>query len=854
MILTVIPFSFINISSAAEAPTPLTRKWVGYVAGGGEALLTADVLPNIPGEEVFHAGGPVAPNSGGRVTCLNGQTGAVIWTRTISNIGDTCQIHMVDMDNDGDLEIVVPIQHPAGVYILHAKDGSTMASFTNLGGGRIDSSPVSGDIDGNGYPDLYIAAMAYEEAPSTGKIIHYEWDSTTNRVVERNRVQVWHPCAGGLALCDTDGDGRVELYMNERDVYYGDGSWGRGIVSFWADTLEVRWQVYDWGGSSNIPMLVDVNRDGVIDVVSTNLRSGVCVLDSATGQPLYNDLGVQLSQSRISGRANHYQSSVYDFDRDGNIEILSADGFEGRSNYVTVFDLWDWTLDKSIDTTITGGRSWKGPTIGEVTGDGIMDILVVTFDHINNANEGTLQVYNHNYELVYLNTGLRHRAIDAVVQDVDKDGLNEVLVLTQGGVIYCFETPGIAANPRARSEVQFYSERRTGVSEYVPFERPVTTQPIVDPPPVHNTAPTQNQPSLTGSGDSDNLVASPQNTFDADGDEVTNIYNWQKDSVSLCNLNLPFETKTDLQDEYSGFAVTKDYAYGVFGNVFGATWTPDGVVGGAYSFNGNDFIRVEESGNRYDGGGSWSEMSIECWVKTQSTTSERLISKTDRYNSRTDISYKLDCQNQGSRLMFTWQIGTRSMQYVLGPIYVTSGVSDWHHVVCTYKSGSGLRMYIDGVEVRTLLDSSYSGNILDTNGPFEVAFGSGTDFAGLVDEVRLYPFEVSSAMVAQRYGDTRYGLSSHSTISSYDTEIGDRWRCQVTPNDGKTDGTTMVTPTRTITPGSVGYTLAVGTVGFGSVSRDPDQDLYVSGAVVGLTATAASGYVFSGWSGDLTGV
>ena len=69
---------------------------------------------------------------------------------------------------------------------------------------------------------------------------------------------------------------------------------------------------------------------------------------------------------------------------------------------------------------------------------------------------------------------MRHRAIDSVVQDVDRNdgGLNELLVLTQGGVIYCFDTPGIAANPRARSEIQFYSESRNGASEYIPLERP----------------------------------------------------------------------------------------------------------------------------------------------------------------------------------------------------------------------------------------------------------------------------------------------------------------------------------------------------------------------------------------------
>ena len=51
---------------------------------------------------------------------------------------------------------------------------------------------------------------------------------------------------------------------------------------------------------------------------------------------------------------------------------------------ITVWDLWDWTLDASIDTTIVGPvltRSWKGPTVGEVTGDGIMDIILLRFDH-----------------------------------------------------------------------------------------------------------------------------------------------------------------------------------------------------------------------------------------------------------------------------------------------------------------------------------------------------------------------------------------------------------------------------------------------------------------------------------------
>jgi uncharacterized repeat protein (TIGR02543 family) len=49
------------------------------------------------------------------------------------------------------------------------------------------------------------------------------------------------------------------------------------------------------------------------------------------------------------------------------------------------------------------------------------------------------------------------------------------------------------------------------------------------------------------------------------------------------------------------------------------------------------------------------------------------------------------------------------------------------------------------------------------------------------------------------------------------------------------------------------YTLTVNTVGNGTVSRQPNQPSYPDGTTVVLTATANAGYVFSGWSGTLSG-
>ncbi|MCP4424319.1 MAG: DUF1349 domain-containing protein [Chloroflexi bacterium] len=62
------------------------------------------------------------------------------------------------------------------------------------------------------------------------------------------------------------------------------------------------------------------------------------------------------------------------------------------------------------------------------------------------------------------------------------------------------------------------------------------------------------------------------------------------------------------------------------------------------------------------------------------------------------------------------------------------------------------------------------------------------------------------------------------------------------------DGNKIVTATFTAIPT---YTLTVNKVGNGSITVTPDQSEYLSGTQVILTATAASHWVFSGWSGDL---
>jgi hypothetical protein len=292
-------------------------------------------------------------------------------------------------------------------------------------------------------------------------------------------------------------------------------------------------------------------------------------------------------------------------------------------------------------------------------------------------------------------------------------------------------------------------------------------------------------------------------TSDADGNSVTSVYNWFRNGVSLTSLVFSFDTSLDSNAVYSGTATARDYSgRGNTGTVFGATRT-SGIIGNALSFDGNDFVRVEEKSNSLGGSGTSSQISVEFWIKATATVSSpaKLIWKPDRYES--DIrSYMIEyTANVGSTssMRLTWTVYTSTRSFAVS-YTLSSGATSWHHVVVTYQSGVGQRIYVDGTQRAANLGSTLTGNLNATVGsPLQIGFGGKTgNFVGSLDEIRIYPTAISSALVTQRYTETRNGQTQSSRMVDQATSVGDKWSCQVTPNDGLMDGTTRTSNTITI--------------------------------------------------------
>jgi hypothetical protein len=488
-------------SQTADAAAGIQLKWKAAVPGGGLGFVVGDVNKD-GAQEVVWA-------SSDRCVALKGTDGSMVWNVSVPGAKSTTQPQLADLKEDGYLEVVVPIQGPtSGFYILSGRDGSIQQSVTKVklaSGASVPfnglslGGPVIAPVDAGDYPTVFFAAMGFvtidDDSNSTGFLVSYKYNATTKTYVQLNYTRIWHPCSGGLSIADTDYDGELELYMNDRNMYT-DRGYGGGVVSFWARNLTKRWSVPDLMVSSNKPMLADVDGDGILDVIVTPMTGGLAVLNSrdgsvlTTGGKYRKNITIVTQWGPISG---HYQCSVCDLQGNGHLDVLMSDGYgalEDTGHDITldtvIWDLTGWQELARIPGNLVG-RCYYSPQEGDVTGDGIMDIVVANYSRVFVFDGSHDPTSDHTYPLVWMSQNLTGRLMYPVIADVDGDGYNEIAVASQGRWVHCFDTPTTAASPGPRTVAEFSSERRLGVAQYVPPPF-ATPEPIVSGPSPANWA------------------------------------------------------------------------------------------------------------------------------------------------------------------------------------------------------------------------------------------------------------------------------------------------------------------------------------------------------------------------------
>ena len=467
---------------ALAAPTAISLRWQKNL--GPNALMTsAPVAADLNGDgkkEIIVTGGP-ATGTSGSVTVLNPVDGSILWQDTsanISNIGidQHCPPETADLLGNGKQEIIVPTWN--GPLVLFG-NGSVYWRRTDISGGNVYLSLA--DINGDGHPEIFVSrglgpANGYDYTTVlsyNGNVLYQGWS--------------WHDCWGGITVADPGHNGNFVVFQGDRSYSYADlydtppdayTGGGMGVHAYDAFSLKEIWSDPSILCSSQIPILADVNHDGVLDVIvamqnlappvrnSSNSQGGIAVLNSADGSVVTTG-GVY--RKGWTNMTCHSQPTVYDFDGDGNLELMDC-----YDSQVKVWDLVTWQPDGYLPiNNLVNITCHEPPKVGQVTADGKMDIIAM------NENDSYMYVFQYDpsqpgkYGQAYKSTVHMPGANDfTLVEDLDNDGYNELVATSRAGYVYCFNTPAKAQSPQPRSGVQFYSELRNGVAVYVQPPRP----------------------------------------------------------------------------------------------------------------------------------------------------------------------------------------------------------------------------------------------------------------------------------------------------------------------------------------------------------------------------------------------
>jgi hypothetical protein len=378
-------------TTPAPADLSLTEEWRAgnsSVAGNHHAAAAG----RAHGEAVIAV--PIGGRSG-EVGCrllVLDDAGEERWTEPIAK--DACTIHavadvtLVDFVGDATPEVIVASTEAEVVaYDALAGEPTFRYPLSNYG----YSKPVVADATGDGTPELVVS-----DIDGTLAVVRQDGETVWRRPLN---AYSWAP----PAVADFDADGRPETLVG-----LGNGS----VVAF-TRRGQVAWTTavggsVTWAGDGNI------DADGNREYLAATTDGDVVSLDGHEG-------AIEWAQSIGEFAA---VSDPVDADSDGVVEVYATN----RTGTLFALDGRDGSIEWTRPLTDVETQMTPPPVIGDVTGDGTLEIVAVTNDggvHVVNPATGAVRgSYERDARLF----------THATLADTDSDGRNEVYVVYGDGV------------------------------------------------------------------------------------------------------------------------------------------------------------------------------------------------------------------------------------------------------------------------------------------------------------------------------------------------------------------------------------------------------------------------------------
>jgi hypothetical protein len=256
------------------------------------------------------------------------------------------------------------------------------------------------------------------------------------------------------------------------------------------------------------------------------------------------------------------------------------------------------------------------------------------------------------------------------------------------------------------------------------------------------------------------------------------VYNWLVNGNPIADVILTFDVNS------SNF--TRDYSgNGNNGSVVDAEWTSEGIVGGAYYFDGSlghiSFNQLPNILNAI----YRNSFTISLWLKSDDITdNHRVIYEGCQDNENFVMIFQYN-----SQIHFAVRVNKgKKVDNVVRTYNLSSNV--WYNIVCTWDAGlDESKIYVNGL----LYDESNEGyrqySLGSDDGTMEIGHGSSSSkyWLGYIDEFQIFNNVLSSEQIYQLYLLALFGNTDKSVVSSDESEIGDIWECIVIPTSSEQD-------------------------------------------------------------------
>jgi len=272
----------------------------------------------------------------------------------------------------------------------------------------------AGDVDGDGIADVAVV-------PTDGAPLRVPADETTFQIVKSDGTHLWSATVqlnwGRIALKDIDLDGKCEVFLHGHTV---DGGYGAIVYAF-DDDGTFLWEFHgtvDYWGAVIYLSFLNLDDDAELEVIASTTGWG-----RRTNYAIDGD-GSELWHFTTDGYMGY--PIISDVTNDGEEEIILA---SFRSIYVLAKD---------------GGVIWQRPppfpsysgynpyvASGDITGDGINDVVLTYSSYDGFSYFNTLHVYRNDGTLLWEKSYPKNklgRITNPILIDLDDDGVKEVVL------------------------------------------------------------------------------------------------------------------------------------------------------------------------------------------------------------------------------------------------------------------------------------------------------------------------------------------------------------------------------------------------------------------------------------------